>query len=343
MGQWFGKKLLILNQGIINPIDFMIYWFFVFCIMPAKLAKNKKIYLMIASHFTGMEKKDWLEQMPELKIIADLEPVLVFNNQAADISPTVWLKLASEVYQRLDSAIGFIVLHSLDNLLYSASALSFLLQNLNRPIIFTGGLLGYQANKNLEVRSNLINASQTIIYQVPEVTLIFGNRLIRANQALRLPDESLNIFEAPDNSILGRIDFSIRIYDRLIFKSSGKVKLTQNLNSKIEIIQLSPFLNLKNLSRQAAELNGLIINAGSYEHLPQDLLIILEKITTDLPVLIWSKKITATTFMPKNIILINQLIWETAVTKFFWVLSQTDNLKKIKELMHKELAGEFMN
>ncbi|OGY43849.1 MAG: hypothetical protein A2729_05185 [Candidatus Buchananbacteria bacterium RIFCSPHIGHO2_01_FULL_39_14] len=311
--------------------------------MPAKLAKNKKIYLMIASHFTGMEKKDWLEQMPELKIIADLEPVLVFNNQAADISPTVWLKLASEVYQRLDSAIGFIVLHSLDNLLYSASALSFLLQNLNRPIIFTGGLLGYQANKNLEVRSNLINASQTIIYQVPEVTLIFGNRLIRANQALRLPDESLNIFEAPDNSILGRIDFSIRIYDRLIFKSSGKVKLTQNLNSKIEIIQLSPFLNLKNLSRQAAELNGLIINAGSYEHLPQDLLIILEKITTDLPVLIWSKKITATTFMPKNIILINQLIWETAVTKFFWVLSQTDNLKKIKELMHKELAGEFMN
>ena len=298
---------------------------------------------MIASHFTGMEKKDWLEQMPELKIIADLEPVLVFNNQAADISPTVWLKLASEVYQRLDSAIGFIVLHSLDNLLYSASALSFLLQNLNRPIIFTGGLLGYQANKNLEVRSNLINASQTIIYQVPEVTLIFGNRLIRANQALRLPDESLNIFEAPDNSILGRIDFSIRIYDRLIFKSSGKVKLTQNLNSKIEIIQLSPFLNLKNLSRQAAELNGLIINAGSYEHLPQDLLIILEKITTDLPVLIWSKKITATTFMPKNIILINQLIWETAVTKFFWVLSQTDNLKKIKELMHKELAGEFMN
>jgi len=311
--------------------------------MPAKLAKNKKIYLMIASHFTGMEKKDWLEQMPELKIIADLEPVLVFNNQAADISPTVWLKLASEVYQRLDSAIGFIVLHSLDNLLYSASALSFLLQNLNRPIIFTGGLLGYQANKNLEVRSNLINASQTIIYQVPEVTLIFGNRLIRANQALRLPDESLNIFEAPDNSILGRIDFSIRIYDRLIFKSSGKVKLTQNLNSKIEIIQLSPFLNLKNLSRQAAELNGLIINAGSYEHLPQDLLIILEKITTDLPVLIWSKKITATTFMPKNIILINQLIWETAVTKFFWVLNQTDNLKKIKELMHKELAGEFMN
>ena len=197
------------------------------------------------------------------------------------------------------------------------------------------------ANKNLEVRSNLINASQTITYQVPEVTLMFGNRLMRANQAIRLPDESLNIFEAPDNSILGRIDFSIRIYNRLFFKTSGKVRLTKNLNRKIEIIPLSPFINLKNLSRQAAELNGLIINAGNYEHVPHDLLIVLEKVTGDLPVLIWSKKITATAFMPKNIILINQLTWETAVTKFFLVLSQTDNLKKIKELMHKELAGEF--
>ena len=309
--------------------------------MSPRPAKNKKIYLMIASHFAGMEKKDWLEQMPELKIIADLEPVFVFTGKSADISPAVWLKLADEIYQRLDSAIGFIVLHGLDNLLYTASALSFLFQSLNRPIIFTGGLLGYQANKNLEVRSNLINASQTITYQVPEVTLMFGNRLMRANQAIRLPDESLNIFEAPDNSILGRIDFSIRIYNRLFFKTSGKVRLTKNLNSKIEIIQLSPLINLKNLSRQAADLNGLIINAGNYEHVPHDLLIVLEKVTGDLPVLIWSKKITATAFMPKNIILINQLTWETAVTKFFLVLSQTDNLKKIKELMHKELAGEF--
>ena len=62
--------------------------------MSPRPAKNKKIYLMIASHFAGMEKKDWLEQMPELKIIADLEPIFVFTRKSTHISPPLSFKNA---------------------------------------------------------------------------------------------------------------------------------------------------------------------------------------------------------------------------------------------------------
>ena len=86
------------------------------------------------------KQKDWLKSMPELGIIADVEPVFVFDQNSVDITPAVWIKLAQEIHKRMNDATGFVVLHSVDNLLYTAAALSFMLQNLTKPISFTGGV-----------------------------------------------------------------------------------------------------------------------------------------------------------------------------------------------------------
>ena len=93
------------------------------------------------------KQKDWLKSMPELGIIADVEPVFVFDQNSVDITPAVWIKLAQEIHQRMDQATGFVVLHSVDNLLYTAAALSFMLQNLTKPIIFTGGFFNETKNR----------------------------------------------------------------------------------------------------------------------------------------------------------------------------------------------------
>ena len=297
---------------------------------------------MVASQPFGLQPKDWLDQTKELSIIADIEPVLLFKKAGADVTPGLWLRLTKEIYSRLDSADGFVVLHGVDNLLYTASALSFLLQNLNKPVIFTGSQSNPADIRKLEIRANLINSVQSANYAITEVCLMFGNRLLRANQASRSLEESLNVFTAPASSILGRIDFSIRIFEKAALQNSGKVKFFDKLSDKIEIIQLSPFLSPKVLAKQVGDKEGIIVNANIYQTLPEDLIFLLEKITPDIPVVIWSKKISATVLVPKNILVVNNLTWETTVTKFMWAVAQTKNVSKIKELILKDIAGEIM-
>jgi len=297
---------------------------------------------MVCSQPEGTQKKDWLSNMPELGIIANIEPVFIFRKSSSDITPEVWLKLAEEIHQRLDKADGFVVFHGLDNILYTSSALSFLLQDLTKPIVFTGGKFGQQVNKRLEIRANLINASQGTSFNLTEVGLMFGNRLLRANQAVRAPDESLNIFITPPEGVLGRIDFSIRLFDKLVVKGRGKAKLFDRLSEKVEIINISPLLNLKALAKRLPEKEGIVINADAYQNFPQDLMFLLEKITAGLPVIIWSRRITDPAIVPKNVLLINNLTWETTVTKFMWVLTQSQKIAKVKELMIKDLVGEII-
>ncbi|MAF13638.1 MAG: hypothetical protein CMI53_01965 [Parcubacteria group bacterium] len=301
----------------------------------------KKIYLMIASNPQGIDEKKLLSSMPELGIIANVEPVFIFKNQAADVTPPVWLKLAKEIYQRKDKASGFVILHGLDNLLYTSSALSFLLQNISKPIIFTGVLLDQQ-KKQFDIKANLINAAQATRYNLNEVCLMFGNRLLRANQASRASEQSLNIFTTPQSGILGRIDFSIRIFETAILKSKGKTKLFGKLNSRIAIVDISPAMDLKYLAKQFVDKDGMIIDASVYQNLPSDLILFLEKNKSNKPIVIWSQQLSDSVLAPHNVILINNLTWETTVTKFMWALAQGKSIKKVKNLMHKDMAGEII-
>ena len=192
------------------------------------------------------------------------------------------------------------------------------------------------------MRANLINASQTTHFNFTEVCLMFGNRLLRANQARQSLEKSLNVFTAPLNAVLGRIDFSIRIFDKLALNNKGKTKLFDQLSDQVEIIRITPVLNLKILAKRLVDREGIIVNAKYYQELPRDLMFLFEKITPDLPVVIWTNRIQALPIAPKNIILINNLTWETTVTKFMWAVGQSTNAQKVKELMLKDVAGEII-
>ena len=289
------------------------------------------------------KQKDWLKSMPELDIIAEVEPVFVFNQNSVDISTDIWTKLAQEIYSRMDEAAGFVVLHGLDNLLYTSAALSFMLQNLTKPIIFTGGLFDQTKNKKIDIRANLINAAQAASLDFTEVGLMFGNRLLRANQSSIAADETLNLFVAPDTAILGRIDFSIRIFDKLVAKNTGKTTLFDKLNANIEVVKISPLINLKDLTQRLTDKQGVIIKAGKFQSIPADIMFILEKVTADLPIVIWSKVIQPSAVSPKNLIIINNITWESTLTKFIWALGQSREIKTVKQLMSDEVAQEILD
>jgi L-asparaginase len=302
---------------------------------------SKKVYLMVCDQTDGQNRQAWLNQLPELSIITEIEPVFIFNQPSADISPQNWQKLAEAIYERLNKAKGFVIFHGLDNLLYTSSALSFLLQNLSRPVIFTSGQLKSPLAQNVEIKANLINACQAINYDIKEVSLMFGNRLLRANIASKGQRESSNIFTTPPNGILGRIDFSIRIFDEI---PNNKIvtKYYDRLNDKIAVLEISPFLNKEFLIHLLAGKEGLVINAGPYQNLPPQLLSLLAQVAPSLPTVIWLNHSSDLALPPKNLLVIDNLTWPATVTKFMWALGQTNNHRKVKELMAKNLAGEIL-
>ncbi|MFA6410138.1 MAG: asparaginase [Candidatus Buchananbacteria bacterium] len=304
---------------------------------------RKKIILFICHQSASLRPQDWQEPMADLNIIADVEPVLLFTQPSADLTPQTWFRLAKEIYQRLNKAEGFIVLHGIDNILYTSSAVSFLLQNLNKSIIFAGVKSDQPDSRKIEIRANLINACQTATYKLPEVCLMFGNRLIRASQSVESNDASLNAFNAPLSGTLGRIDFSVRIYDKAVFNPKGKPKLFDSLNEKIQTITLSPLIDYKNLASQIADKEGIVVNANSYRNLPTELINFLSKKAADLPVVIWNQSFKDPLFLPKNIITIQNMTWPTTVTKFMWATGVAKNPKAVKELMAKNIAGEIIS
>jgi len=314
------------------------------------ILKRKKVCLLVCSSIFGLHKdklNDWVKQMPELGIIADIEPVFVFSGNSIDIKPEVWIKLAQEISRRMSQYDGFVVIHGVDNLLYTASALSFLLQNLIKPVVFTGSkYIGIETekkdSKNIEIKANLINAVQVINYEFTEVGLMFGNRLLRASQASTTSDGSLNIFTVPDAGVLGRIDFSFRIFDQVVIKNTGKAKLFNKLEANIEILNLVPVINSKMLAKKNIDKQGIIINAGGYQSLPEDLILFFGRAARNTPVIIWSDKFLSPILGLKNISVINNLTWETTITKFMWILTQTHNVKKVKGLMARDIVGEII-
>jgi L-asparaginase len=254
-------------------------------------------------------------------------------------APKFWAKLAKEIFSHQNDALGFVILHEMDNLLYTSSALSFLLQNQARPITFTTGHNLFDLHQ-AELRTNIIHAFHLTQFNLNEIVFVFGNKIFRANQAEYSGQAGPLAFDAKPEGILGRIDFSVRLFDDQLTKSRGKIKFSENLNDRIEILDLSPMVNLKIISKNINSKNGLIINTNNYKVLPHDLTAWLQT-QNNLPIIIWSQPVKNQIVAPKNIIVIDNMTWPTTLTKFMWALGQTQNLKKIREIMTTNVSREI--
>ena len=307
---------------------------------------RKKICLFICGplpDFPPGKLERWLRQIPELNIIADVEPVLVFEQPSADVTPAVWLKLAGVIAERAARYNGFVVIHGIDNLLFTAAAMSFLMQHFNRPVIFTSGGLVPPASRDVEIKANLINAIQVATHDFSEVCLMLGNRLLRANQAIYVEQESLGSFQAPLQSVLGRIDFSIRIFEADAGKRRGQARLATKLNENIEVVDWTPACSVELIAGRSAQREGLIINAGDYRTLPEALVSLAKQVVAAVPVVIWAPKVTDSALASSPVMLINAMTWPATLTKFMWALGTQQRGKQLTALMNRSIAGEFIS
>ena len=205
-----------------------------------------------------------LDQIPELELVAEtdhctLEP----PRDSVDLVPADWLHMARHIGEHYDNYDGFVILHGTDTMVYTAAALSFLLEGLNKPVILTGAQLPIGEVRN-DARNNLLTAVELAACghpQTAEVGIYFDDRLLRGNRAVKTSIFAFDAFQAPNCSPLARVGTGI-VFPSTPPRPRGPDQLTihQQLSDHVALIKLFPGLSPDLLTSLIdAPIQGLVL------------------------------------------------------------------------------------
>ena len=183
--------------------------------------------------------------------VLTMSPVIDSSN----VEPSNWAALAGLIRDNYARYDGFVVLHGTDTMSYTASALSFMLENLAKPVVFTGsqipiGVLRTDGRENLITAIEIAGAQRDGRPVVPEVSLYFQNRLFRANRTSKRSAEALNAFCSDNYPPLAEVGVNITYNYAAILHpdpadSSPELRIATSLNDGVVIVKLFPGIDAR--------------------------------------------------------------------------------------------------
>lgn len=192
-----------------------------------------------------------LQAVPELQKFAVRIDSCTFDPliDSSDVEPALWQRLARIIKDKYDSYDGFVILHGTDTMAYSASALSFMLDNLSKPVVFTGSQLPIGMPRT-DGRENLVSAVEIAAAKdsdgralVPEVTICFNSMLFRGNRATKEDSTNFDAFISPNYPPLAQAGINIRYHRGLIRQPadpSQPLRIHTDLDTRVSILKIHP-------------------------------------------------------------------------------------------------------
>lgn len=188
------------------------------------------------------------QNVPELaRLNYDLEvhsfdPILDSSN----MHPEIWAEMAQLIYTKYDEFDGFVILHGSDTMAFTAAALSFMLQNLSKPVVLTGsqlpiGEIRTDAKENLITALEIAATKQNGQAKVPEVCIYFDSQLFRGNRAIKYNSEKFEAFRSPNYPILAEAGVHLTFFNNYILPQPRKpLQVLLNFNSNIGVLKMYP-------------------------------------------------------------------------------------------------------
>lgn len=181
---------------------------------------------------------------------------------SSNMKPSFWIKLAEMIETNYESYDGFVVLHGSDTMAYTASALSFMLENLNKPVILTGsqlpmGVIRTDGRENFLTSLEIAAAKDEGMAIVPEVAIFFKNQLMRGNRTTKFNAERFNAFVSGNYPLLAEVGVHIRYNRNNILKPNfKKLKIHTKLDFNVTILKLFPGIS-ENVVKNTLSIPGL--------------------------------------------------------------------------------------
>lgn len=281
---------------------------------------------------------------------------VILNLDSSNIQSEEWQLIARNIYEALPDYDGIVITHGTDTMAYTASMMTFMLQNLDKPVVFTGSQIPIGSPLS-DAHSNLATALAAIDHNVIGVTIAFNHKLMRGCRAVKVRTMGFDAFESVNS--LNRGEFfadGIRLLsDRVIPKGNGCV-LKSELSNDVFLLKLIPgtnpqiFDSLKNMNYRGIVLETF--GAGGLHYLRRDLSEpIKQLVESGIAVVVCSqclyeksdfslyevgRKVLATGAIQSL-----DMTTEAAVTKLMWALGQTDDLNEVRSIFQINYAGEI--
>jgi L-asparaginase len=282
---------------------------------------------------------------------------------SSNIDPGVWVKMAEIVEENYWEFDGFVILHGTDTMAYSASALSFMLGNLQKPVIFTGsqlpiGLLRTDGRENLITAIEIASAFENGKPVVPEVCIYFDNELTRGNRTTKYSAEHFDAFNSPNYPPLAISGLHLKFNRDLIRYCDPDKRLTvrKKFDTNVAILKIFPGIgrNLVQCIINTPGLKGLIIetfgsgNAPTYSWFIEDLKSFINKGGIILNVtqchggsVEMGLYETSKDLLAAGVVSGKDITSEASVTKMMFLLGTCSSREEIISCLERSIAGEI--
>jgi len=183
-----------------------------------------------------------LNYVPEIVKIANVDFETAFNIDSANIQIRHWQKLTKIIRQSYNHYDGFVIIHGTDAMVYTASALSFMLQGLSKPVILTGSQRPL-AQIRSDARSNLINSLELATAQIPEVCIFFGIHLYRGNRTIKISSTHYDAFISPNYPPLAEVGLDISISKKDLLNPGKNLVIHDQFDDRVFCFRFHPGLH----------------------------------------------------------------------------------------------------
>ncbi len=283
----------------------------------------------------------------------------VLNIDSSNMQPAHWEMVASIIEEEYNNYDGFIVIQGTDTLAYTATALSFALGNLGKPVVCTGSLIPSNI-LGTDAVTNFVLACEIACMDIAEVLIVFGTTILHGNRTTKMSERERNAYESPLSRPVGTLKLVPELNREQVHKRHTSPLAMQNqFKGVVPVVTIAPGLPASVLMQMIeGDIDGLILacfGCGNFPCLEKEsLLPVLSRAQErGIPVVIKSQCPEGTTDLRLyesgakaiglGVLSARNMTLEAAYVKLLWTLPQTKDVVEIKRIFETDRAGELMS